>query len=70
MKNTEKATGLQTALLTDEEAAALLGTSVNTLANWRATRRYPLPFVKVGRLVRYRRTDIEAFITSNLVSGL
>jgi excisionase family DNA binding protein len=57
-------------LLTDDEAARLLGTSVNTLANWRVTGRYPLPFVKVGRLVRYRPSDIAKFISDNLTHGL
>jgi excisionase family DNA binding protein len=54
-------------LLTDVEAAERLGTSPNTLANWRATRRVQVPFVKIGRNVRYRAADIEAFIAAHLV---
>lgn len=56
-------------LITPECAAALLGVTPNTLGIWRTTRRYPLPFVKVGRLVRYKRADILAFIESRTRSG-
>lgn len=51
-------------LLTPEEAAAYLKTEERTLAVWRSTGRYQLPFVKVGRCVRYKRTDLDAFIAS------
>ena len=57
-------------LLDQSEAAKLLNVSPLTLNGWRTNKRYALPFVKVGRLVRYRRIDIEAFIASNLVSDL
>lgn len=55
-------------LLPASEAAAALGTTLQTLANWRATGRYSLPYVKVGRLVRYRSADLQAFITSRTIS--
>jgi len=51
-------------LLTTTQAAARLGINPNTLGVWRATRRYPLPYIKVGRLVRYRSEAIEAFLQS------
>jgi predicted site-specific integrase-resolvase len=41
-------------LLTPLEVSNILGISVETLSVWRATNRYPLPYVKAGRLVRYR----------------
>ena len=53
-------------LLTPEQVAECLGVSVETLNVWRCTKRYNLPYVKAGRLVRYRRTDVEAFVTSRL----
>ena len=53
-------------LLTPQEVSRILGVSVETLNVWRATNRYPLPYVKAGRLVRYRLTDINAFIESRL----
>jgi excisionase family DNA binding protein len=51
-------------LLNEKEAAQLLATSVGTLQVWRSTGRYGIPFVKIGRLVRYKRADLEAWIES------
>lgn len=58
----------QKVLKSPEQAACVLNTSTQTLANWRATGRYVLPYVKVGRLVRYRLSDLEAFIEIRTVS--
>ena len=55
-----------THLLTPEDVADLLGVAVATLAIWRCTGRYDLPYVKSGRLVRYRLADVEAFVESRL----
>ncbi len=55
-----------TKLLTPDETAERLGVLTKTLDVWRCTQRYNLPYVKVGRLVRYRESDIEAFIESRL----
>lgn len=49
-------------LLDDRAAAALLDVSPGTLSVWRSTGRYNLPFLKIGRKVRYRRTDVEAWM--------
>lgn len=38
-------------LLSRREAAAYLGIAENTLAIWKCSGRYGLPFVKMGRLV-------------------
>lgn len=51
-------------LLTPHEAAAMLGITPGTLTVWRCTRRYNLPYIKVGRCVRYKRSDVLAFIES------
>jgi excisionase family DNA binding protein len=51
-------------LFTEIEAAAFLDTSVGTLQVWRSTGRYGIPFVKIGRSVRYKRADLEAWIES------
>ncbi len=49
------------------EAAKILGVSVDTLAVWRCTKRYPLPYIKMGRKVFYRIADLEKFIESRTV---
>lgn len=56
-------------LLTEDQAAELLGVKPTTLQVWRSTKRYPLPYVKSGRLVRYRASAIEAFINSRTVAA-
>jgi excisionase family DNA binding protein len=55
-------------LLTQEETAIRLGLSPKTLEKWRVTRRYRLPFVKVGGLVRYTAGAVEEFIRSRTVT--
>lgn len=57
-------------LLSPQDVADRLGVSATTLATWRCTKRYPLPYVKVGRLVRYRLADVEAFETDRLHGGV
>jgi excisionase family DNA binding protein len=48
-------------LLTPEEAAKYLKVSPSTLAMWRSTQRYKLPYYKVGSsLVRYKLKDLIA----------
>ena len=47
-------------LLTEAEAADYLSVEPQTLCAWRCTRRYNLPFIKVGRLVRCKFQTIPA----------
>jgi excisionase family DNA binding protein len=54
-------------LLTREEAAAYLGVRPQTLSVWHSERRYNLPVVKVGRLVKYRLSDLRAWVESRRV---
>ena len=56
-------------LLSPKTVSDILGVTVGTLAVWRTTNRYDLPYVKSGRLVRYREQDVEAFISSRLCGG-
>lgn len=50
-----------------KEAAEFLGVSEDTLAVWRCTKRYPLPYVKIGRKVFYRAEDLQNFIDARTV---
>jgi excisionase family DNA binding protein len=54
-------------LLTTDEAAEFLGVSAGTLAVWRCLARYRLPFVKIGRSVRYEESDLVAWMESRRV---
>jgi excisionase family DNA binding protein len=49
---------------TTKEAARLLGVSHRTLEDWR-TRGAGPRFIMLGRLVRYRATDLERFVNRN-----
>lgn len=45
-----------------QKAANYLGVTKHTLAVWRSTKRYGIPFIKVGRLVKYRKSVLDAFL--------
>ena len=65
MKKTE-----QRELLNEREAAGRLGLkNPNTLAVWRCKKRYKLPFIRVGRYIRYDAKDIEKFLARNTESA-
>jgi len=49
-------------VLNEREAAQFLGVAVQTLRNWRSQRR-GVPYLKIGRAVRYRLEDLENFIS-------
>lgn len=51
-----------TDLLTPAEVAEMLGVQEQTLTAWRARGRYGLPYIKIGRRIRYRRADVEAWL--------
>ena len=59
---------MDTKLLTSEQVADILGVTGHTLAVWRSTGRYDLPYVKSGRLVRYRESDVTGFIERRIRS--
>lgn len=54
-------------LLTERQAAEYLNVSAGTLSVWRCTKRYPLPYVRCGRSIRYRRSDLEQWLRSRTV---
>ena len=55
------------ALRDEAFAAEYIGVKPGTLQVWRSTKRYPLPYLKVGRLVRYRQSDLDAFLKASVV---
>ncbi len=48
-------------------AAKILDVKPGTLEVWRSTGRYQIPYVKVGRLAKYRRDDLNAWLASRTV---
>ncbi|MBT4880871.1 MAG: helix-turn-helix domain-containing protein [Alphaproteobacteria bacterium] len=57
-------------LLSRKEAAEFLGVKEITLAVWKSTKRYNLPVIKVGRLVKYRYADLLDFVERRTVTNL
>lgn len=56
-------------LLTTPQAAEYLGgLKVNTLEIWRTQGR-GIPYIKCGRLVRYRLEDLEKYLTDQTRSS-
>ncbi len=54
-------------LLTTEEVADITGLSRETLAQWRSQRR-GIPYLKIGRAVRYHSADVQEYLESCRVS--
>lgn len=61
-------TTVNNTMLTRDEAAEFLNVKPNTLAIWLHSGRYDLPVVKIGRSVRYRLADLEAFIDRHTIT--
>jgi len=54
--------------LTPEQTGEVLGTSVSTLAVWRGTGRYNLPYTKVSRRVAYPINAVAEFLLKRTVN--
>ncbi len=54
-------------LIDEKEVAKILGVKLQTMRNWRY-RQVHLPFYKVGRLTKYKESDVLEFIESSKVS--
>lgn len=54
-------------LLDSDQAANYIGVTPGTLEVWRCTKRYHIPFIKVGRLVRYRKSELDNFLEQRTI---
>jgi excisionase family DNA binding protein len=54
--------------MTPGQLAEALGISVRTLYNWRSQRKGP-PGFRVGRHVRYRRSDVKVWLDAQAQEG-
>lgn len=57
-------------MLTNDEAAAYLGIQSQTLALWRSTKRHTIPYVRVGRSIRYRQSDLDRWLATRTVGTI
>lgn len=59
----------QAELMTPDQAANLLGVSPRTLAAWRCSGRYSVPYIKVGSKVRYPRKQLNEWLSKRPSGG-
>ena len=48
-------------LYTADQVSELIGVSVETLAQWRSQKIH-INYLKIGRLIRYTKQDIEEYL--------
>ena len=56
-------------LFNNDQAAAYLGVTPKTLEVWRCTKRHQISHIKVGRLVKYRKSALDAFLDQQTVDA-
>jgi len=49
-------------------AADYIGVKPHSLEVWRSSGRYRIPFIRVGRRVKYRREVLDRFLAERTVS--
>lgn len=49
------------------EAAPYIGITEGTLAVWRSSKRYQIPYVKLGNKIFYWKGDLDEFLASKRV---
>lgn len=55
--------------LNPRELSEEYGLSVSTLAKWRMYN-LNLPYSKIGKFIKYKRADIEAFLSANIIEAV
>jgi len=60
-----KVAGLLDGMLTTNQVAAMLGVSGATVGSWRRNNEN-IPYIKMGKVVRYREEDVKAFVAKCL----
>jgi len=55
-------------LVNTEQAAKYLAISKRTLSNWRSIGFPLIPYLKIGRCIRYRLSDLDEYLNQNRIS--
>ena len=56
-------------MLCRKEATEYLGLRPGTLEAWASRGSVNLPMIRLGRAIRYRKSDLDRFIEANRVTG-
>lgn len=51
-------------LFTPQEAAEYLGLSIQTLAGYRCKKSRNIPYIKMGKVIRYKKSDLDDHLES------
>ena len=57
---------IQKEWINPKEAHQEYGFSISTLAKWRMNNLH-LPYSKIGKYIKYKRSNIEAYLNTNIV---
>lgn len=52
-------------MMDEKEVAERLAISIHTLRKWRSLGKRGLPYYKIGRSVRYSRTDVSDYLSKS-----
>lgn len=50
--------------LSPKELSEYIGVKESSLAVWRTNKTYPLPYIKVGGLIRYNKEAVDQWLES------
>jgi hypothetical protein len=64
-KSSQRITLLDNVLVGQEVAGEILDVPQATLQKWRSTGEVKLPFVKIGRGVKYNTADLRTWVANN-----
>jgi len=56
-------------LFSSDDAARYIGVASRTMAVWRCTGRYDIPYIKVGRLAKYRKSALDVYLERHTHGG-
>ncbi len=56
-------------IIDTEQASVLICTPAATLIKWRSTGENNIPFIKIGRNVRYRTKDLREWVEAHVQGG-
>ena len=56
-------------IITTAQASKLLSTPESTLNKWRSTGENNIPYLKIGRNVRYRTTELKKWVDAHMIVG-
>ena len=69
LSTAKRATRPEDERLDTPQAAGYIGIKSHTLEIWRSTGRHRIPYIRVGRLIRYRQSALDSWLASRTVNA-